>query len=457
MTQPLPASRPRPRGARGRLAVLALGGGCLIAGLDAALLRLDLWAPVDSARVGDVHGLVMALGFLGTLIALERAQALHRNWAYLAPVLLGLGGLVLLTPAPRLLGNLLQVEGAVLFVVVYLALWQRAPRPLVAVQVLSAVLALGGAVVVVLVDIPAAVSWLAGFIVLTIASERAELAQLWMGPRAERTLLGLSAALTLAIAAGLAFPAVGQRLVGVVLVGCAGWLVLRDAARHQLRLRGQRRYIAVALLAGYLNLALAGGVLAVRGLVADQAGYDIVVHGVFLGFAVSMVMAHAPVILPAVLGRPLPYRPVLYLPLVLLHGGLLVRFTAAFVGAEQVWRVGGVVTVVAMLVFLLTAVTLVVRGEPGGASPRGRGAAGSAGAARAPGSAAGPGMRGAADSAGAAKAAGSAGSADGGVAMGSAGAAKAAGSAGGLDGRPCPGSPGGNGVVETARTRKADR
>lgn len=46
-----------------------------------------------------------------------------------------------------LLGQLLLIEAGVLFVAVYLALWRRAPRPLVGVQVLSAVLALGGAVV----------------------------------------------------------------------------------------------------------------------------------------------------------------------------------------------------------------------------------------------------------------------------------------------------------------------
>jgi hypothetical protein len=35
---------------------------------------------------------------------------------------------------------------------------------------------------------------------------------------------------------------------------------------------------------------------------------DAVIHAAFLGFAMSMVMAHAPVIPPAVLRRPLPYH-----------------------------------------------------------------------------------------------------------------------------------------------------
>lgn len=351
----------RRRTPRGRLALIALGGASLISGLNAALVRLEVWAPVASERVGDVHGLVMVLGFLGTLISLERAQALGRSWAYLAPALYGAGALALLTPAPLLLGQLLLIEAGVLFVAVYLALWRRAPRPLVAVQVLSAVLALGGAVVATLVDITVALPWLAGFVVLTIAAERAELAQLTMGPAADRTLLGLAAALTVAILAALTMPAIGGRLVGVVLLATAAWLLAHDVVRHQLRLTGQRRYLAAALLAGYLNLALAGAALTWSGLTADRAGYDVVVHGVFLGFAVSMVMAHAPVILPAVLGRNLPYRRVLWLPLALLHAGLAVRFTGAFAGADLLWRLGGVVTVVAMVVFLLTAVTLVVR------------------------------------------------------------------------------------------------
>ncbi|MGC3953048.1 MAG: hypothetical protein QM804_02145 [Propionicimonas sp.] len=350
------------RSAAPRLALLALGGGCLITGLNAALVRLEVWAPVASHRAGDVHGLVMVLGFLGTLISLERAQALRQAWGYLAPALLGLGGLALLTPAPPLLGQLLQVEGAALLVAVYVALWRRAPRPLVAVQVLSAVLLLAGAVVATVLDIPSAISWLVGFIVLTIASERAELAQLWMGPRAETTLLWVSAGFTLSACAALLSAPIGDRLLGLSLLFTAGWLLLRDVVRRQLRLAGQRRYIAIALLAGYLQLAVAGGVLTVRGLVADQAGYDVAVHGVFLGFALSMVMAHAPVILPAVLGRNLPYRPVLYLPLTLLHVGLIVRFGAALAGCNELWKVGGIVTVVSLLVFLLTALTLVVRG-----------------------------------------------------------------------------------------------
>ncbi len=351
----------RRQGARGRSLLLALGGVALLSGLDAALVRLDVWAPVASTRLGDNHGQIMVLGFLATLISLERAQSLGRLWAYLAPGLYGAGALALLTPAATMVGQLLHVEAGAVFVAVYIALWRRAPRPLVAVQVLSAILALGGCIVAATLDVQRALPWLAAFVVVIIASERAELAALSMGPAADRQLLGLSSGLAVSVMAALVLPALGERLVGLSLLAIAVWLIAHDVVRRQLRLDGQRRYLAVALLAGYVNLALAGVVLAMYGLGAGQGTYDVVVHGVFLGFGVSMVMAHAPVILPAVLGRPLPYRPVLWVPLVLLHTGLALRFTGDLAGQTTLWQVGGVVSVVAMLAFVATAVVLAVR------------------------------------------------------------------------------------------------
>ena len=43
--------------------------------------------------------MLLVLGFVGTLIALERAVALRRPAGYPAPALLGLGALLLLSPA----------------------------------------------------------------------------------------------------------------------------------------------------------------------------------------------------------------------------------------------------------------------------------------------------------------------------------------------------------------------
>ena len=91
------SARTRPCSARALLALPA--GVAMLAGLDAALTLLGVCAAgVRPAGCGEAHGLLMVLGFVGTLIALERAVALRQPWGYLAPALLGAGALALLVP-----------------------------------------------------------------------------------------------------------------------------------------------------------------------------------------------------------------------------------------------------------------------------------------------------------------------------------------------------------------------
>src|SRR5690625_7119347 len=89
-----------------RLTLLIPGGLGLLAGLDSALLLLGLPAPLTTDRLPDIHGPLMVFAFLGTLIALERAVARGRGWAYLAPGALGLGGIAALSPLPLILGQI---------------------------------------------------------------------------------------------------------------------------------------------------------------------------------------------------------------------------------------------------------------------------------------------------------------------------------------------------------------
>lgn len=56
----------------------------LLGGLCEGLVYLGLPLPAGSAAMSQDHGELMVLGFLGTLIALERAVALGKTWGYLA-------------------------------------------------------------------------------------------------------------------------------------------------------------------------------------------------------------------------------------------------------------------------------------------------------------------------------------------------------------------------------------
>lgn len=358
LTAPVQTPAPVRSRPRSRRALLLLPAGLsMLAGLDAALLLLGVPAPVSTDRLPDVHGVLMVLGFVGTLVALERAVALGRPWGFVAPALLGTGGLALLSPAPMAAGQALLATGTGALAVLYVPLWRRQRDEAVLVQALGAVLGTGGALLWLAgIEVAVLLPWLAGFLVLTIGGERLELARLAMGPSAGPVLVALAAVLALTVLLSLLVPAVGHPALGAAVLALGGWLATHDVARRTVRSPGLPRFLAAGMLGGYAWLAVAGAVWALGGTAHEGAGYDAVVHAVFLGFTLSMVMAHAPVILPAVLRRPLPYHPGLWAPLLLLHGSLVLRtWVGDALGVHAVWQAAGVLNVAALLLFVAVA------------------------------------------------------------------------------------------------------
>jgi hypothetical protein len=343
----------------GRLALLVGAGIALMAGLDAARLQLGVAAPVTSERVAAVHGMLMVLGFIGTVIALERAVALGARWGFAAPALLGLGGVALISPLPLTVAGLLLMAGTGIQAVIFIPLWRRRRDAAVLVQSLGAVSAFGAAM---LFTGGAATSsflgWLVAYVVLLIAGERMELARLGRSDdRAERAVLAVGVLLLATVVLQLLFPGWTSPVLGVVLVALVAALLNVDVAPKMLRSTGLPRFSAACLMAGYVWLAVAGGILLLADSPFDGGAYDALVHAVMLGFTMSMIFAHAAVILPAVLRRPLPYHPVMYFPAALLHVALAVRIVGGDLkGARPVWQAGGVGNVVAVLAFVATAV-----------------------------------------------------------------------------------------------------
>jgi len=341
---------------RGRIIFLIPAGVALLAGLNAGLLLLGVPAPVTSEQMPDAHGMVMVLGFVGTVIALERAVALRRRAGFIAPALLGAGGLLLISPAPVRLGQVALTAGAAALIGVYIPLWRRQRDDSVLVQAFGAVLATGGAMLW-LGGMPVAhlLPWLAGFVVLTIAGERLELARvILLASATVGQLLGLAVMITLGAVLTLLWPVVGYPVLGLSLLALVGWLVVHDVARRTIRATGLTRFMAGCLLAGYVWLAVAGAIWSLAGGVTDGPAYDAVIHAVFLGFTMSMIMAHAPVILPAVLHVRLPYHPVMIAPPVLLHASLLLRLCVGDARSLDLARqIGGALNVVALLGFVV--------------------------------------------------------------------------------------------------------
>lgn len=377
MLRARPAPPPRPTAAigtataRGRLPLLVLGVLSLLAGLWGGLLLLGLPVPTLRSSTAADHGPLMALGFLGTVISLERAVALRRPWGFAAPAAAGLGGVALLAGLPGIVGWSVLCLASVVFVLIYAVVLRITPALHLAVMAagglcwyLATVLWLGGW------TIPRLVPWLAGFLILTIIGERLELARVALLTTASVRAFAAGGS---AFAAGLVLttvsgrPAeVGIRLAGAGLLALALWGARYDVARRTVKIAGVTRFMAVCLLGGYAWLAAAGITwLAAGDLGGSVATYDAALHAVFLGFVMSMIFGHAPVIVPAVLRVRLPFRPWFYAHVALLHAALLVRLVGGdALGNRVAWQVGGAGTEIAILLFLGVSVTAVLRTRP---------------------------------------------------------------------------------------------
>ncbi len=330
----------------------------LLAALWAGLLRLGWRLPSWSAGLPQAHGPLMVSGFLGALISLERAVALRRPWAYSGPALSGLGGVALLVGAPTWIAPGLILLGNVVFLAASVVIIRQAPARHTLVMGLGALAWLGGNSLW-LAGRPLfqASYWWAGFLVLVIAGERLELSRILRpSPWAQRLFELAVAALTAGLTLSLWRYAWGIRLASAGVLGLALWLLRYDIARRTRRQTGLTRYIALNLLAGYVWLGVSGVLGLYFGVLAAGPFYDAWLHTLFVGFVFGMIFAHALIILPAVVGIVMPYHTGFYLPPLLLHLSLVLRTAGDLALAPGLRQWGGLLNVIAILLFILLLV-----------------------------------------------------------------------------------------------------
>ena len=340
---------PKQRGPLVLLAILALLGA-MWAGLERLGLSLPAWQPLLPFE----HGPLMIAGFLGTVISLERAVALERRWTYAAPMLSGVGALLLLIGLVPQIGLLFITIGSLVMVAIFALIVRQHPAIFTWVMSLGAVLWLvGNGLWLAGWSIPRVVPWWMGFLVLTVVGERLELSRLTRPAQMRQVTFLIAAAIFLIgiLVSALSFQ-IGLRLMGLAMLALALWLWRYDLARRTIRQHGLTRFIAVCLLSGYVWLGI-GGLLALV-LAGPMAGpiYDAILHAVFLGFIFALIFGHAPIIFPAILRVPVTYTPTFYSHLVLLQLSLLLRVSGDLLGSQPARQWGGLLNVAAVLLFL---------------------------------------------------------------------------------------------------------
>ena len=353
-----------------RMPLLALGMLALMSGLSAGLGRMG-WFTLGLNHT-QWHATLMVSGFLGTVISLERAIAVSRRWAHLAPLLSGVGSLSLVAGAPWRVSATFVLVGSAIAALTFVSLLLRTPSWPLATMGLGAACWVGSNV-----------AWLLGaptyrlapvwmcFLALTILGERLQLSRMVIASVGVRRGFGAVIALiVLGAALGVVAYDAGARLVGVGFVLAAAWLLTYDMARRVLtasrrasgRAGGVPLFSAVCLLVGYGWLGVSGTLWIVHGGWVGVLQYDAVLHSFFLGFVVSMVLGHAPVVFPTVLGITIRFHRGFYAPVVLLHATLVLRVGSDLLAWMPGWRFGGISNAAAVVLFLGMVVAAAKRG-----------------------------------------------------------------------------------------------
>lgn len=337
------------------LPFLALAILALLAALWAGLMRIGWGLPALTPSLALAHGPLMISGFLGTLITLERAVALKQKWMYIPPLLAGLGGLLILLIPSMPLGPILLALASFGGVAILVEITRREAALHTFTMLFGALTWFAGNLL-----------WLFGwqifqvvlfwqaFLVLTIAGERLELSRVLRPPRVQQILFGFVVFLLLGGTVATLFDLqIGTRLSGAALLLLALWSLRNDIAwrnlKHKLPLT---RYIAWCLALGLIWLGV-GGALSL-GFGAQFAGprYDAALHAVFVGFVISMIFGHAPIIFPAILGVPINFHPAFHVHLILLHVSLASRVIADHANLYALRTWSGMLNAVAILMFI---------------------------------------------------------------------------------------------------------
>jgi hypothetical protein len=337
---------------------MALAFMGLLGGLLAGLRRIGWSLPLTPGAVH--HGALMIGGFLCTLISLEKTIPLKRKILFIIPVLNALT-LLIIVPGWYYAGVGCMIAGAAGIILLFSFYFLSQPNdPSNQVMLAGSVLLLIGNILFAVHRFyPVAVMWWIGFVLFVITGERLELSKfLPVSTNSKRLLLMFLFLFPL----GLVLPqhGIGKYFSGVALVGISIWLLKHDVIRIGLWKEGLVKFSAMALLLGNIALLLDGILLVLSG--EQVYTYDSFVHTFFIGYVMTMIFAHGPIILPGVLGISIkPYHPLLYLWLFLLFVSLCLRLFANVILDTELRKLGGLLSALCIVLYFLTMLTQLIR------------------------------------------------------------------------------------------------
>ena len=327
----------------------------LIIGIIGGWIRLG-WQ-IDIPQTGYLHGLLMTGSFLGTLITLERTVSMPSTVWRVFPAASALSAIAFLLGQKQVGIGLLMFGNFGLLGVYFIQLKKHRDAYWYLLLAGAVCWLIGNLMVANTGLIAAGSTWWVGFILLTIVGERLELTRYLNISKWARSLLWIFMAM---LVIGIAMPfhsGVGRSLMGTASVLTALWLMKYDMARIGIKKPGFHRYVAAGLLVGYGWLLLHG--LTVPLLPANPLFYDIYLHTFFLGFAFSMIWAHAPIIFPAILKTTQrPFHPIIWVIWAVFQLTLIGRVVVSWMGATDLRKWLGAINGAVILIMFLSMIVI---------------------------------------------------------------------------------------------------
>ncbi len=326
----------------------------LISGILTGWNRLGISLPTDNIALH--HGAIMTGSFLGTVILIERIVTLKRMWLFLFPIINATSTFFFFLDQLELAQTCLILGAIGLVYVFYLINKWHSDLPHQIMWFGASALLIGNSLLFLTNNYAAILLWWMAFLLLTICGERLELSKLLPVSHVAKQFF-VTFLLLFIIACIAPFHSVGRYLAGVALFLNAAWLLKFDMIWKSVKRPGIHRFTAINLFLGYIWLAICG--LFYLFEVSGSIPYDSLVHSFFLGFVFSMIFAHAPIILPGVLGLTVrPFHLILYLWVALFQASLLIRIISGLTYYTDLKKWGGFLNGMTILLFIITTVIL---------------------------------------------------------------------------------------------------
>ena len=330
----------------------------LVIGIYVGLIRIGWQLPVGNGLPVAHHGIIMVGSFLGSLISLERAVTHPLKIVILIPIVMLASMPVFLFQNNNLAHKLLILGSFGYMIICFQACLQY--------ELAGNYLILIGAIFELLSNVifyktnsyPMAFAGWMLFLLFTVVGERLNLTRFLPVNKWDKielyTWLGLLILSSAFYHKGLGF------FVGISLIGVSQWLIRNDIALLNSRKNGQYKFVGYALIGAYFWLFLSGVISLQKS--ENYLLYDALLHSFFVGFILSMIMAHAPIIFPGILKINVkPYHPILFVWLGGLHLSLVLRIIGDFIQNSWLRKMGGVFNGFSFILFLMSMVFLILQ------------------------------------------------------------------------------------------------